>query len=411
MPALALPAARVLPWWRLRPTSSTAWWVAAGFVGLLVLQIVLVRQGLGHLQAIGAAFEEVIAHAMPAERYALDMQRAAQNRIILLLRMLAQPDPFEREDDARQFEQQGLAFGQARDALLALPLPGEDRARLEGLLQQAVELSQRQRAAVQALVQGQDEQARALLQTGTVFERQRELVTALQDFAARQRQHAQGSQQQARQRQRTAENVLLGLGLSLFVLGVSIGVGVTRLTTRAERVLRLAKEQAERAAHTDALTGLFNRRGLEFARDCWVREASPRHHGLLLIDLDRFKPVNDQAGHDAGDALLKRIAQLLQDHVRPQDVVARLGGDEFAVLLRDAPLEAARDVAQRIVAALQDFGFEWRGQCFRIGASIGVTGFTAEQAAQDWGGVLKAADEACYRAKRAGRGQVAVAGA
>ncbi|WP_334136207.1 GGDEF domain-containing protein, partial [Tepidimonas sp.] len=139
----------------------------------------------------------------------------------------------------------------------------------------------------------------------------------------------------------------------------------------------------------------------------WRAEAVPgQTHAALLIDLDNFKPINDQAGHDAGDALLRRLALLLREQSRPVDAVARLGGDEFAVLLYNCDETQAVEVAQRILDALQQFVFEWQGRLFRLGASIGVVTFDAGASDEAWSDALKRADDACYAAKRAGRGCV-----
>lgn len=385
----------------------TARWVVAGFIVLLVLQALLVQQGLQRLRDIGTMFDHVARTALPAQQHAHEMQRAAQARIMLLLRMLAQPDPFEREADAQAFVQEGLAFGRARDALLALALDDATQTQLQRIQQQAVALSQRQRAMSEALLQGRDDEARALLEQQRLFDVQRELVQQLQALAQRMQQQAQADQQRALEAQRSAERIVLMLGASLFALGVAIGVAVTRLVARAERLLLLDKERAEAAACRDPLTGLYNRRGFEQARELLLR-ASPNGtpHSLLLIDLDHFKPVNDTAGHDAGDALLRRLAQLLRDQVRPQDIVARLGGDEFAVVLVGLDADQATQVGQRIRDAVADFSFEWGGRTFRLGTSIGVATVLTGAAEAAWSHAMKAADEACYEAKRRGRGQV-----
>ncbi|MCX7742384.1 MAG: GGDEF domain-containing protein [Tepidimonas sp.] len=383
--------------------------VGLGFVLILALQGVLVQHGITQLRAIGRALDEVVLQAIPAEQHAQDMQRAAQNRIMLLLRMVAEPDPLEREPDARAFEAEGLAFGRARDALLGMELPAEARAQLQALLEHAVALSQVQRALVQALLEGRDDDVRTTLVQQRVFERQRELVQRLQRLTEQQRARAAQARREAARLQRDAERVVLGLGVSLFILGLGIGAVVTRLTSRAERLMRDEMERSRTASITDPLTGLLNRRGLEAERQRWVEEGIAGPHTVMLIDLDRFKPINDEAGHDAGDAALKRVAQLLLEQVRPQDRVARLGGDEFGILLRGLALPQAAQVAQRIVDTLSGFTFVWEGRPFPLGASVGLAPFTLDDARQRWPQVLKAADQACYEAKRGGRGRYAAA--
>jgi diguanylate cyclase (GGDEF)-like protein len=130
-------------------------------------------------------------------------------------------------------------------------------------------------------------------------------------------------------------------------------------------------------------------------------------HALCFIDLDRFKPVNDTAGHAAGDALLQKVAQVIRRTCRNHDMAARLGGDEFVVLLADCTLANARAVAEKIVEAISKLDFAWNGTAYSIGASAGIAMIRADRA-QD---VLAEADAACYSAKAAGRGRVATAAA
>ena len=169
------------------------------------------------------------------------------------------------------------------------------------------------------------------------------------------------------------------------------------------------REAERRLAHLadhDPLTGLLNRRGLDHALTMLL--AHDRRYGtgggVLVVDLDRFKAVNDELGHDAGDALLVQVADLLRSHTRTTDVVARLGGDEFAVLLPAGDAEAtdgaARSVARTIAAHLA--GAE--GPVGRVTCSVGVATFDGDH---DGAAVLARADAAMYRAKREGRGRSA----
>ncbi len=158
------------------------------------------------------------------------------------------------------------------------------------------------------------------------------------------------------------------------------------------------------AAH-DALTGLVNRREFEVRL---TEQLSERRKGevasALFIDLDRFKAVNDSAGHAAGDELLKNIASILTERVRANDTVARLGGDEFAVLLRGCDRREAERVADQICARVQSYRLSWEGLSLQVGASVGVV--EIEDSLADAAAVMSAADAACYEAKRAGRNAV-----
>ena len=170
---------------------------------------------------------------------------------------------------------------------------------------------------------------------------------------------------------------------------------------------RMVKELAHHASH-DILTGLKNRR--EFDRRLQQAIASSKEndtqHALCYMDLDQFKLVNDTAGHNAGDELLRQITSLLRCKIRDRDTLARLGGDEFGLLLDNCPLAKAEKIAQMLVSAVREFRFIWEGRIFHIGVSIGLAHITVET--ESVGQLLSQVDVACYTAKDLGRNQVYV---
>ncbi|MBN9205294.1 diguanylate cyclase domain-containing protein [Methylibium petroleiphilum] len=168
---------------------------------------------------------------------------------------------------------------------------------------------------------------------------------------------------------------------------------------------RMQRERLSWSASHDGLTDLVNRREFELRLQEQLRERRESERAcVLFIDLDRFKAVNDRAGHAAGDELLRRVAGMMGEGMRAQDTVARLGGDEFAVLLRGCAKEAAMRIAQRIRARIAAFRLEWEGESFEIGASIGLV--EIEDGLADVAAVMAIADAACYEAKRNGRNAV-----
>ncbi len=167
-------------------------------------------------------------------------------------------------------------------------------------------------------------------------------------------------------------------------------------------------QELQRRASRDALTGVASR--AEFLQQ--LRSTFERGRGLetpaalLAIDLDRFKAVNDTGGHAAGDEVLRKVGQTCQIHVRAADTVARLGGDEFAIILPSCNLTRAQTIAAKILAAMNPLQVDWQGSRYSVGASIGIAALRSEMATpEQW---LAAADAACYRAKREGRGVLRV---
>lgn len=170
------------------------------------------------------------------------------------------------------------------------------------------------------------------------------------------------------------------------------------------------KEQEAKLTHQalhDPLTSLPNR--LLFADR--VRMASARREsgsfGVIYIDLDTFKPINDTLGHSAGDAVLVDVARRLEQRLREGDTLARLGGDEFAILCEDTDEPSARLVAERVIEAFAK-PFEVAGREIHQAASIGVTVRSRDGHAVDPEEVLSRADAAMYRAKAAGKSRYSV---
>lgn len=174
-----------------------------------------------------------------------------------------------------------------------------------------------------------------------------------------------------------------------------------RESRRLNERLRGAKTVAEAQAMTDTLTGLANRRAADAALAGLTAAPGPRF-GLMHVDLDHFKAVNDTLGHAAGDAVLQEVARVLREETRRDDVVARVGGDEFLVILRDCDDLGLLDrIARRIIARLEE-PLNWDGRPCRISASIGTTvsSFYDDPAAAR---MLEDADRATYASKSGGR--------
>jgi diguanylate cyclase (GGDEF)-like protein/PAS domain S-box-containing protein len=166
--------------------------------------------------------------------------------------------------------------------------------------------------------------------------------------------------------------------------------------------------EVKRAQDHDTLTGLINRRKFEALLDEAVElsHRSAAVHTLCFFDLDRFKIVNDVAGHRAGDLLLQVVTQELQAVLRSRDVIARIGGDEFATLLYDCTTDEAQTVVQRSLAALEALEFTSEGRLFKISASAGLAAI--DRSVVSSVDAMRHADIACYAAKCEGRNRVSV---
>jgi len=182
-------------------------------------------------------------------------------------------------------------------------------------------------------------------------------------------------------------------------------IGIVLVLQDVSKSRELMRKLSYSASH-DLLTGLANRGSFEKSLKKALSLTAVQHqaHSLAFIDLDRFKAINDTAGHAAGDALLRQISTLMQDHIRNSDRLARLGGDEFALILLDCPLDQGLNSLQQLVNKINAFQFVWEDQIYRIGASAGLT--LINNANISGSEYMAQADVACYTAKHNGRGRV-----
>ncbi len=191
---------------------------------------------------------------------------------------------------------------------------------------------------------------------------------------------------------------LLSLNILLAMLVVPPYVGSLL------RSLHAAKDALQHQASTDTLTGLLSRMEMERAIDA-LFEGDGSGHVLLFCDLDRFKEVNDVAGHAAGDKLLTDVGEIVRKSVRRNDLSGRMGGDEFCILLRDCGLDRGRELAEEIRSKTTGYRLAWGTEYFSVGVSIGVA---PSDAVTDGESLFRLADAACYAAKNSGRNKVHV---
>ena len=204
----------------------------------------------------------------------------------------------------------------------------------------------------------------------------------------------------------TADDEIIDINLTIAPIQNEYNIVLGTITSfqdiTKEKVL--AKHIEHQARH-DVLTGLLNRREFELKVEQTLKLYSEGNtHALCVMDLDRFKIVNDTVGHAAGDELLRQISSRFKEVLRQTDLIARIGGDEFAVFLSNVNTEDAELIAEKILTTIRDYQFVWGDKAFRVGASIGMVDAPAQVSTYE--NLYHAADTACYMAKHEGRDRV-----
>ena len=234
---------------------------------------------------------------------------------------------------------------------------------------------------------------------------QNDLLIILDEFIALEKSDVMQSVKNADKAYQNSIQYVAIVSSLILILGMAIAAWVVRQANEHHA-------QLSYQANHDVLTGLLNRAAFEHRLSLALNEYvnKGQEYGLLYMDLDFFKQVNDTCGHPAGDRLLQELTQTIQQHcLKSKDYFGRMGGDEFTVLLANCDRLAVLSAANTILQCVADFNFIWEKQTFKVGISIGVA--CIEKHTSSTSGLLNLADKACYAAKAKGRNCVQIANA
>lgn len=379
--------------------------IGAAFLALIALICGLLFNSLFQLRALGQQLTIVVERHNHKIDVITQTQVAAHIRTDNLFRMVLADDPFVRDDHFLRFNHAGFLVGSGRNALRELGFSPAEQRNFDAQTQLIRRIQSVQEYVIDLLHAGNDKMARQVLvhQAIPLQEQFNQELAAMR--AAYQRANLI-AQEQAKQTYRHALLLTLIFGLAAITLALLIAWYTTRKITLKSRQVRTQMAELEQSraalreeATHDPLTGLANRRLFYDRLQHAIRHAM-RYGGkvgILYLDMDRFKDINDQHGHHIGDAVLMEVAQRLLDCVRESDSVARLGGDEFVVLLegiqgREDCIAAALKIEQSLArtSRFDDLHME-------IDASIGQALYPDDGNDED--ALIRAADAAMYQVK------------
>lgn len=380
--------------------------ILSGFAILIGLMAVLVANSVLNMRAQAARVAAIVVQHERKIQYASDLLKATHNRHNSLVYQVLVDDPFEQDDHFQQYIKWGYEVGKARNALRAMDLDEFEQAQLDKqdrLVAHIVDLHERISDLAR---QGRFGEARHLI-AGDLRPYNLDFIASVGELETYERTRIERTIEDARTASWHAIAVDLALGLLLILLACLIAYLTYRQTrlhvdtiSAQMQALEETGVQLRHEATHDPLTGLANR-NLFYSR---LAEAltHARQDGLeatvLYIDLDDFKPINDQYGHTVGDDLLKAVAARLLKSVRATDTVARLGGDEFGVILLgvgDAGriTEIDNEIKRKVGEPLQVGDLTLRPSC-----SCGHAVYPRDGSGMDT--LLHAADVRMYAVKR-----------
>ena len=375
------------------------------FTALIVLICGLALNGLLQLQTLGTQINTVVEQHNRKIDLITQIQVAAHIRTDSLFRMALSDDPFERDALFMEYNRTGFLVGSGRNALLEMGLAAEEKRSFDAQSRLITDIEPTQERLIDLLAAEHKAEANRVLMQEAI-----PLQEAFNLHLANMRNLYQQANltalQQAQQTYRHTFLLTLIFGIAAIALALLIAwrtlqkVSLKSQQLREQMVELQRSRQAlhEEATH-DSLTGLSNRR-LFYDR---LQQAIRHAHryggkvGILYVDLDRFKEINDRLGHHVGDAVLTEVAKRLTASIRDSDSVARLGGDEFVVLLegvqgRTDLLTATHKIEQELNAETSFYGLD-----VEISASIGQALYPDDGDDED--ALIRAADAAMYRIK------------
>lgn len=377
----------------------------AAFIALIALIFGLAINSLLQLQTLGTQIHTVVEYHNRKIDLITQTQIASHLRTNSVFRMVLADDPFERDQLFLEYNRAGFLVGSGRNALRQMGFTPEEARVFNDQSRLVTHIESTQDRVIDLLQAGHEAEARQVF-VHIAIPIQSLFNLQLADMRNLYHQANLIAQQEAEQTYRHAFLLTLIFGIAATVLALLIAWRtLKKVSLNSQQISEhvVALEESRAALHQEAthdpLTGLANRR-LFYDR---LQQAIRHAHrygskvGILYVDLDRFKEINDQHGHHVGDAVLTEVAKRLTSSIRDSDSVARLGGDEFVVLLegvqgREDLLVATHKIEQELNTGTHFYGLE-----LEISASIGQALYPDD--GEDEDALIRAADAAMYRVK------------
>ncbi|MCW8888705.1 MAG: GGDEF domain-containing protein [Gammaproteobacteria bacterium] len=387
--------------------------ISLAFFVIISVLVTITMSGLSRIQSVVAQFDTVIDTHNAEIAIMHEIMKLARDRSLLLQSMLLSRDPFEWDEQQMKLSSYNTIYSGLRAKLLALDMKQSDLLLLNKQRAQTIKTGAFQTQVSQLIDDGEYEKARILF-FEKVIPNQTLAVDLMQQFIDLQRQHIIHEQETTRSQVGYYKELMW----VLLVLGVTVSVVIAMTVIHwlkreiyrrnqieaglEERVKSRTQKLTHMATH-DTLTGLPNRTLFNAQLVQAIKQSHRKTNftALFFMDLDGFKQINDQHGHDIGDKVLIEICLRINDTIREEDVFARIGGDEFTLILSNLEnRQMALPIADKIIRAVNQ-PIQLEGKQLHLGISIGISFYPVDGESMDT--LITKADDAMYRAKRGGK--------
>ncbi len=331
------------------------------------------------------------------------MSKIVRERSLHMVTMYLSQDPWERDEIFTSFHKMKLVFLDLHKELSSLGLAENEKALFDNVSKTINKTELIQNDIVERIQSGGDKKLHSDISAKDLPLEYQVLanIDLLVEIIRSNAQHARDDA-----KQQYSESIRFTYIIAILILFVLL-LATKRVLSQVNRIesglIQDAENMSWDATH-DALTNVYNRRWLQHQFDSLQNDGEKRAllHSLLYIDLDEFKPVNDNYGHIAGDNFLVGITRELEKCIRQNDTLARLGGDEFAILLENCDLDKAKEISECLISRVHKYSLLIDNEKVTIkGCSIGIKEFVGTSAT--FVGLIKETDAACYIAKHSGK--------
>ncbi|MEE9333723.1 MAG: EAL domain-containing protein [Granulosicoccaceae bacterium] len=375
--------------------------ITLGFFAVLALMITVVAVAIATMESVNSDMSALIKDTEQKTSRAYQMRDVIRLRSGAVRSLLQIQDPDAREKIFDQLVNYTITYEESRQELIKFGA----NEREQEILDKIAEADGRGAIAYNktAGLIFNMQHVPSALKTALAEVRLQELVLLnhLNELVKLEKLLSEEALEANQETYKNIQKLMAGLVIAAILVSILIAGFVIQRVTEANRKI------AHQASHDD-LTGLFNRRSFEqqLIQVIGHAQRSVEQYGLLYIDLDRFKIVNDTCGHHAGDKLLIELTTMIKERIRQGDMFARLGGDEFAIIASGKSFDDVVSLAEELRSMISEYIFAYEDQKFQVSLSIGVLPIYGD--VTDIEAILTDVDSACYVAKKSGRNRVHV---